>query len=66
MINAFEYFKNHPKFKKLIGDDFLFVEYKCPLDIDQYQLWIENQLHYLLNLNKRQPISFNIALKHIN
>ena len=44
MINAYEYFKNHPKFNKLVGDDFLFVEYKCPLNIEEYQLWIENHL----------------------
>lgn len=44
MINAYEYFKNHPKFNKLVGNDFLFVEYKCPLNIEEYQLWIENHL----------------------
>ncbi|MEX1383840.1 helix-turn-helix domain-containing protein [Lutibacter sp.] len=44
MINAYEYFKNHPKFNKLVGDDFLFVEYKCPLNIEEYQLWIENHV----------------------
>ena len=44
MINAYEYFKNHPKFNKLVGNDFLFVEYKCPLNIEEYQLWVENHL----------------------
>ncbi|MBR9847083.1 MAG: helix-turn-helix transcriptional regulator [Algicola sp.] len=44
MINAYEYFKNHPKFNKLVGNDFLFVEYKCPINIEEYQLWIENHL----------------------
>jgi len=44
MINAYEYFKNHPNFNKLVGNDFLFVEYKCPLNIEEYQLWIENHL----------------------
>jgi len=44
VINAYEYFKNHPKFNKLVGNDFLFVEYKCPINIEEYQLWIENHL----------------------
>ncbi|MFH4968592.1 AraC family transcriptional regulator [Gaetbulibacter sp. M240] len=44
MINAYEYFKNHPKFNKLVGNDFLFVEYKCPLNIEEFQLWVENHL----------------------
>ena len=44
MINAYEYFKNHPRFNKLVGNDFLFVEYKCPINVEEYQLWIENHL----------------------
>lgn len=44
MINAYEYFKNHPKYNKLVGNDFLFVEYKCPINIEEYQLWIESHL----------------------
>jgi AraC-like DNA-binding protein len=44
VINAYEYFKNNPKFNKLVGNDFIFVEYKCPLNIEEYQLWIENHL----------------------
>ena len=44
MINAYEYFKNNPKFNKLVGNDFLLIEYKCPLNIEEYQLWIENHL----------------------
>ena len=44
MINAYEYFKNHPTFNKLVGNDFLFVEYKCPINIEEYQLWIESHL----------------------
>jgi AraC-like DNA-binding protein len=44
VINAYEYFKNHPKYNKLVGNDFLFVEYKCPINIEEYQLWIENHL----------------------
>ncbi|MDF9800128.1 AraC-like DNA-binding protein [Catalinimonas alkaloidigena] len=44
MINVYEYFKNHPTFNKLVGNDFLFVEYKCPINIEEYQLWIESHL----------------------
>ncbi|WP_417236415.1 helix-turn-helix domain-containing protein [Bizionia paragorgiae] len=44
MLNAYNYFKNHPKFNKLVGNDFLLVEYKCPLNIENFQLWIENDL----------------------
>jgi len=57
MINAYEYFKNNPKFNKLVGDDFLFVEYKCPLNIEEYQLCIENHLITYVISGKKDWIS---------
>ena len=64
MINAYEYFKNHPKFNKLIGNDFLFVEYKCPLNIEEYQLWIENHLITYVISGKKGWISEFYFRKH--
>lgn len=63
MINAYEYFKNHPKFNKLVGDDFLFVEYKCPLNIEEYQLWIENHLITYVISGKKDWITANKTYK---
>lgn len=57
MINAYEYFKNHPRFNKLVGNDFLFVEYKCPINIEEYQLWIENHLITYVISGKKDWIS---------
>ena len=57
VINAYEYFKHHPKFNKLVGNDFLFVEYKCPLNIEEYQLWIENHLITYVISGKKDWIS---------
>lgn len=59
MIDAYEYFKNHPKFNKLVGHDFLFVEYKCPLNIEEYQLWIENHLITYVISGKKDWITPN-------
>ncbi len=38
-LDLFEFFTNYPTKNKLIGDDYIFVEYKCPIDIDQFKLW---------------------------
>jgi AraC-like DNA-binding protein len=57
VINAYEYFKNNPKFNKLVGNDFLFVEYKCPLNIEEYQLWVENHLITYVISGKKDWIS---------
>lgn len=41
-IDVYRFFKNHPAFNKLIGDDYLFVEYKCPINAEQFKLWSES------------------------
>jgi AraC-like DNA-binding protein len=53
IIDVYEYFKKHPGYNKLIGSDFLFVEYKCPLDIEESQLWTNSHLiTYVVNGKK--------------
>ncbi len=41
-IDVYTFFKHHPAFNKLIGDDYLFVEYKCPINAEQFKLWSES------------------------
>lgn len=43
-IDIFKYFSRHPKFNKLIGDDYMFVEYKCPLEVENFKLWTETSI----------------------
>ena len=43
-VDVYESFKKHPKFNKHIGNDFLLVEYKCPLNIEEFQLWTKSHL----------------------
>lgn len=53
IIDIYEYFKKHPGYNKLIGTDFLFVEYKCPLQIEEFQLWTKSHLiTYVINGKK--------------
>ena len=53
IIDVYEYFKKHPGYNKLIGSDFLFVEYKCPLEIEEFQLWTKSHLiTYVVNGKK--------------
>jgi AraC-like DNA-binding protein len=53
IVNVYEYFKKHPSFNKLVGSDFLFVEYKCPINIEEFQLWTKSHLiTYVINGKK--------------
>lgn len=63
MINAYKFFKNHPKYNKLVGDDFLFVEYKCPINVEEYQLWVENHLITYVISGKKDWITPNKTYK---
>ena len=44
LVDIFQYFKGHPRYNKIVGDDFLIVEYKCPLNAEEFQLWTESNL----------------------
>lgn len=43
-VDVYKYFLKHPKFNKLIGNDFLLVEYKCPIDVENFKLWTDTPL----------------------
>lgn len=40
-IDIYKHFLKHPRYNKLVGNDFLLVEYKCPLEIENFKLWTE-------------------------
>ncbi|WP_298534103.1 AraC family transcriptional regulator [uncultured Algibacter sp.] len=69
-LDVFEYFKNDPKNNKLIGDDYLFVEYKCPIDIEKFKLWTDTPfITYVISgkkdwtsVNKTYPLHSGEAL----
>lgn len=44
IVDVYSFFKGHPRYNKLVGNDYLFVEYKCPLEVEQFQLWTESHL----------------------
>lgn len=44
IIDIYQYFKLHPKFNKKIGNNFLLVEYQCPINSDEFRLWTESHL----------------------
>lgn len=53
IIDIYEYFKKHPGYNKLVGNDFLFVEYKCPLEVENFRLWTKSHLiTYVVNGKK--------------
>lgn len=57
VIDIYNYFKNRPGFNKLIGEDYLIIEYKCPLDVEDYQFWTESNLITFVINGKKDWIS---------
>lgn len=53
MLDAYNYFLKHPGYNKLVGDNYLFVEYKCPFQKDHLRLWTPaNFITYALSGRK--------------
>ena len=57
IVDIYSFFKKHPRYNKLVGSDYLFVEYKCPLDVEQFQLWTESHLIIYVLSGKKEWIS---------
>ena len=57
IVDIYNYFKKRPGFHKLIGEQYLIVEYKCPLDVEDYQFWTESNLITFVISGKKDWIS---------
>lgn len=52
-VDAFKYFSGSSNCNKLVGDDYLFIEYKCPLDVENFKVWTETPfLSYVISGKK--------------
>ena len=40
-IDVYNHFLKHPRYNKLVGNDFLLVEYKCPIEVENFKLWTD-------------------------
>jgi AraC-like DNA-binding protein len=58
-LNVFEYFKNNPKYNKLVGNDYMFVEYKCPIDVEKFKLWTDTPFITYVISGKKDWTSVN-------
>jgi AraC-like DNA-binding protein len=59
IVDVYEYFKKHPGYNKLVGSDFLFVEYKCPINIKEFQLYTKSHLITYVIKGKKDWITPN-------
>lgn len=52
-LELYDFFLKYPTNSKLIGDDYLFVEYKCPLDSEKFKMWTDTPfLSYVISGKK--------------
>jgi len=48
-----DFFLQYPTNNKLIGDDYLFAEYKCPIDVEKIKMWTDTPfLSYVISGKK--------------
>lgn len=57
-LDVFKYFENHPRYNKLIGNDYMFVEYKCPIDSEKFKLWTDSHFITYVISGKKDWTSF--------
>ena len=52
-VELVDFFEKYPTEAKLIGDDYMFVEYKCPIDAEKFKLWTDTPfLSYVISGKK--------------
>ncbi|MCL6266754.1 helix-turn-helix domain-containing protein [Flagellimonas myxillae] len=53
IVDIQQYFRKHPAYNKLVGDDYLFVEYKCPIDVENFKLYTDSHvINYVISGKK--------------
>lgn len=57
IIDIYNYFREKRGYNKLIGDDYLIIEYKCPLDVEDYQFYTDSNLITFVINGKKDWIS---------
>ncbi|AUP77633.1 helix-turn-helix domain-containing protein [Flavivirga eckloniae] len=59
LLDVYKFFLNQPKYNKLIGNDYLFVEYKCPIDVEKFKLWTDTPFITYVISGKKDWTSVN-------
>jgi AraC-like DNA-binding protein len=53
ILNVYNKFKEDPSYTKLVAGDFMILEYKCPIDVDKLQVYLEtNMITYVVSGKK--------------
>ena len=58
-VDIHKYFLKHPRYNKLIGYNYLFVEYKCPLEVENFKLWTDTPILNYVITGEKEWTSFN-------
>ncbi|MFD2726337.1 helix-turn-helix domain-containing protein [Hyunsoonleella rubra] len=58
-LDVYKYFKNSPQYNRLVGNDYMFVEYKCPIDVEKFKLWTDTPLLTYVISGKKDWTSIN-------
>ncbi len=42
IVDIYQHLMETPTYNKLVGEDFCLIEYKCPIEVEQFKLWTES------------------------
>lgn len=57
ILNVYNKFKEDPSYAKLAASDFMILEYKCPIDADKLQVFLETNMMTYVVTGKKDWIS---------
>ena len=57
ILNVYNKFKEDPSYTKLTAGDFMILEYKCPIDVDKLQVYVETNMMTYVVTGKKDWVS---------
>jgi AraC-like DNA-binding protein len=57
IFDAYNEFRTDPSYNKLVGKDYLFIEYKCPIETEKFQLLSESHFFMYVISGRKDWIS---------
>ncbi len=61
ILNVYNKFKEDPSYTKLVAGDFMILEYKCPIDVDKLQVYLETNMMTYVVAGKKDWVSDDIT-----
>ena len=62
-VDIYQYFKNAPNVNRRMGNNCLLLEYKCPINVEDFQLWSDSHMISYVISGRKDWFSGNQTIK---